>query len=77
MQIEYINSAHNFLPKVKQLGKKNAPTLGFMPEGGFDDHAKKGCIIIAHNDDELCGYLMYRHSGQLIREYPFLMFTLR
>ena len=60
MQIEYINSAHNFLPKVKQLGKKNAPTLGFMPEGGFDDHAKKGCIIIAHNDDELCGYLMYR-----------------
>ncbi len=60
MQIEYINCAHKFLPKVKLLGKKNATTLGFMPEGGFDDHAKKGCIIIAHEDNELYGYLMYR-----------------
>ncbi len=60
MQIEHINSAYKFLPKVKLLGKKNAATLGFMPEGGFDDHANKNCIIIAHKDEELCGYLMYR-----------------
>ncbi len=31
-----------------------------MPEGGFDDHARKKCIIIAYDDSGLCGYLMYR-----------------
>lgn len=42
------------------LGKKHSATLGFIPDGGFEDHAKKECIIIAHNDSELCGYLMFR-----------------
>ncbi|MFR9510763.1 MAG: hypothetical protein SNG69_03455 [Rikenellaceae bacterium] len=60
MQIEYIDNNHKFFSDVKQLGRKNAATLGFMPEGGFDDHARKRCIIIAYDDSGLCGYLMYR-----------------
>lgn len=60
MQFEYINQYHRFFQDVATLGKKHSSTLGFMPEGGFLDHAEKKCIIIAHNDTELAGYLMFR-----------------
>ncbi len=60
MQTEYINQQHRFFPDVMSLGKKHSSTLGFMPEGGFIEHAGKRCIIIAHNDNELAGYLMFR-----------------
>ena len=60
MTIGVINSDSFFFQDVKVLGKKNAPTLGFMPEGGFEDHASKKWIIIAHENNILCGYLMFR-----------------
>ncbi len=60
MQIQFINQSNKFFQDVISLGKKHSATLGFMPDGGFEDHAKKECIIIAHNDSELCGYLMFR-----------------
>lgn len=62
MTIEFINTNHKFFPNVKQLGKNNSSTLGFMPEGGFVDHANKKCIVIAHDADQFAGYLMYRES---------------
>lgn len=60
IQIEYINQHHHFFQDVISLGKKHSSTLGFMPEGGFIEHAMKKCIIIAHNNSELIGYLMFR-----------------
>lgn len=60
MQLQFINQSNQFFKDVVSLGKKHSATLGFMPDGGFEDHAKKECIIIAHDDSELCGYLMYR-----------------
>lgn len=60
MIIEFINSNSPFLSKVKQLGKKYASTLGFMPDGGYQSHAEKEGIIIAREDDILMGYLMFR-----------------
>ena len=60
MNIEYINQTNKFFTDVISLGKKNSATLGFMPDGGFEDHARKNCIIIAHNESELGGYLMFR-----------------
>ena len=67
MQIEFINSKNRFFPDVMALGKKNSATLGFMPDGGFEDHANKNAIIIAHNDAELCGYLMFREVPRYSR----------
>jgi GNAT superfamily N-acetyltransferase len=64
MVIEFINENHPLLPKVKQLGRKCAATLGFMPEGGFDDHAARRNIIIASEGDELLGYLMFREVSR-------------
>lgn len=60
MTIEFIDNTNRFFQDVKTLGKKNSATLGFMPEGGFEDHARNKCIIIAHDGKGLAGYLMYR-----------------
>jgi predicted nucleic acid-binding protein/GNAT superfamily N-acetyltransferase len=60
VQIEYIDQSHRFFKDVISLGSKYSSTLGFMPKGGFIEHAHKKCIIIAHNDSELIGYLMFR-----------------
>lgn len=59
MTIESINHS-KFLNDVKNMGRKYSATLGFMPDGGFDDYAKKNCILIAVDNDTLIGYLMYR-----------------
>lgn len=67
MKIEFINSHHILFPQVKQLGKKYASTLGFMPIGGFDDYAVDNCIITASDDSTLKGYLMYREVKRFSR----------
>lgn len=60
MTIEFIDNRNSFFSDVKTLGRKNSATLGFMPDGGFEDHAKNKCIIVAHDGKILAGYLMFR-----------------
>jgi predicted nucleic acid-binding protein/GNAT superfamily N-acetyltransferase len=60
MIIEYIDQHSKYLKDVIDLGSKSSNTLGFMPVGGFIDHAKKRWILIAHEDDKLLGYLLFR-----------------
>ena len=67
MTIEFIDNKNRFFEDVKILGRKNSATLGFMPEGGFDDHAKNKCIIIAHDGETLAGYLMFRVVSRFSR----------
>lgn len=67
MNIEFINQSSKFFHNVIELGKKNSLTLGFMPDGGFEDHANKNAIIIAHNDMDLYGYLMFREVPRYSR----------
>ncbi len=67
MQVCFINKTNRFFPDVVALGKKNSATLGFMPDGGFEDHANKHCIIIAYNESDLLGYLMYREVRRFSR----------
>jgi len=45
MPIEFIDNRNSFFEDVKALGRKNSATLGFMPEGGFEDHARNRIII--------------------------------
>lgn len=60
MKIQFIDQNSKYLKEVIDLGSKNSTTLGFMPVGGFIDHAKKKWILIAQKDDELLGYLLFR-----------------
>ena len=67
VHVEYINQTHRLFNDVMSLGKAHSSTLGFMPEGGFIEHAKKQCVIVAHNDSGLIGYLMFRIVKQSSR----------
>lgn len=60
MHTDFIDNTNPLYLDVVALGKKHSKFLGFMPDGGFKDHAQKNCIIIAHKDHELYGYLMFR-----------------
>lgn len=54
------------LQLVKELGRANKQTLGFFPDGAFDEHAAKGLIIVALAADErLAGYSIYRITRSL------------
>lgn len=67
MNLEFIDNHHVLYPSVKLLGRKYAATLGFMPEGGFDDYAHDNCIIAASENGALMGYLMFRQTHRLSR----------
>jgi len=64
MEIVPISNDSPYLSEVKALGKQNSGTLGFLPEGAFDEYANRKTILVALNDDVLCGYLLYRISRQ-------------
>jgi predicted GNAT family acetyltransferase len=67
MSIEVIGLKSPHLPTVKALGKANAATLGFLPEGAFNDYAAKRTIIGAIDSTGKCvGYLLYRATGNQV-----------
>lgn len=61
MRIKVVDFNSSHLVAIKKLGKENASTLGFLPEGAFDERAKAKQILVALNDNDQCiGYLLYR-----------------
>lgn len=63
MQIVTVGLHSQLLESVKRLGRENAATLGFFPEGAFDEHASKGRIIACTTETgEFAGYLLFRDS---------------
>lgn len=67
MKVEFIDQTNKLLPDVILLGSKNSNTLGFLPEGAFHDHAKRHWIIIAEENNQLLGYLLFRLSSKTSR----------
>lgn len=49
-----------FISEIVELGTKNSKTLGHFPRGAFIDHAEKKLILIATENENLCGYLLFR-----------------
>ncbi|MGV3597977.1 MAG: GNAT family N-acetyltransferase [Bacteroidota bacterium] len=47
---------------VIDLSDKNKSTLGLIPRQGFVEQAKKRQILIAHCEEELCGYILFREN---------------
>lgn len=60
MEIKVISQTDIVLGKVMALGKRNAKTLGLFPEGAFIEHARKGWILAALEDDVVLGYVLFR-----------------
>jgi predicted nucleic acid-binding protein/GNAT superfamily N-acetyltransferase len=61
MQIDRIDEQSEYLSQVIELWRRNSRTLGFFPEGAFEDHARRRCILIAcDGQGHLLGYLLFR-----------------
>ena len=64
MNVENLKGLPRQLDEVKKLWRANAATLGFFPEGAFEEYASKGCIFVASDHTGLlAGYLLFRRSG--------------
>ncbi len=67
MTVKTIDHRSLHLPAVKALWSANRATLGFFPEGAFDDYAaRKQILIILGTDGNCIGYLLYRISRMRI-----------
>lgn len=63
MRIEIVNQYSPHLQAVKMLGRADAQTLGFFPEGAFKDYAARRRILVALDAADQClGYLLYRET---------------
>lgn len=60
LQIERVRFPSPQLERILGLHRLNSRTLGFLPVGAFEEHARLGQIIAALEGDELLGYLLYR-----------------
>lgn len=57
----------SLLPKLISLWRINSATLGYFPEGAFEDHLYRKQILVAINQQhDLLGYLLYRISDSKI-----------
>jgi hypothetical protein len=68
MKVELIDHRSPHLGTVKALGKANAVTLGFLPEGAFEEYASRRNVIVAINPEGKCvGYCLFRVSSHQAR----------
>lgn len=63
-RIESVGAASPLLRDVKELGRAHRSTLGFFPNGAFDDHAERRWIVAAVEvaTGRCVGYILYRCS---------------
>lgn len=63
MRIEIVDQYSPHLQAIKALGRADAQTLGFFPEGAFTDYAARRRILVALSPSGQClGYLLYRET---------------
>ena len=62
--VSTIASRPEQLDDVRTLGRLHRATLGFFPDGAFDDAAKRGHILVATDGRGLLGYLLYRVTAR-------------
>ncbi len=61
LKIEHVGLKSPYLQQVKNLGKRHSRTLGFFPEGAFEEHARKGNVLAAIDEEgEFAGYVLFR-----------------
>ncbi len=66
-QVVEVVDSPTLMECVLELHRAHRKTLGFIPAGGFDDHAKKRQLLVAVRGEACVGYLMYRESRRLRR----------
>lgn len=59
MEITEVTPASTVFQDVLLLGKANRRYLGFLPDAGFADRARKGTLLVARAGDTTLGYILY------------------
>ena len=67
MEFRFISHTDPLFEKVIELGKKNSSTLGLMPKDAFLDQSRKKCLIVAHENNVLAGYCLFRETPSKMR----------
>lgn len=62
-----VEPGSELLGEVMSLGRANAKTLGYFPDGAFEDYASRGQVLACAEDGCLAGYLVFRTSEVTIR----------
>ena len=57
-----VEPGSELLREVMSLGRANAKTLGYFPDGAFEDHASRSHVLACVEDGRLAGYLVFRTS---------------
>lgn len=60
ISVERLTLQSPHLEQMLALHRANSKTLGLFPVGAFDEHAKLRQILVALEDDNLLGYLLFR-----------------
>jgi ribosomal protein S18 acetylase RimI-like enzyme/predicted nucleic acid-binding protein len=60
MAVVAIDNSSPHLDAVKKLWRVHSDTLGFLPDGAFNDYAKEGHVLVALAGSDCVGYLLYR-----------------
>lgn len=61
VRVVEVEPGTELLTAVQDLWRGHSDTLGYMPEGGFEDHARNKWILAAVTDSgDLMGYVLYR-----------------
>jgi GNAT superfamily N-acetyltransferase len=64
MKIDAVAPGSASFRAVIKLWRTESAHLGFMPEGGFEDAARSGCLVAAEDDDgSVAGYSMFRRTA--------------
>lgn len=58
--VQCISQDSEHLKVVKQLWREHSDTLGYLPDGAFDDYARARHILVATKDNACAGYVLYR-----------------
>lgn len=53
------NNSDQFLKQVIELSDRNSGTLGFFPQGAFEQKANDEMIVVAVENDKVVGYLLF------------------
>ncbi|WP_419167125.1 GNAT family N-acetyltransferase [Candidatus Palauibacter sp.] len=61
-EIVPVEPGSELLGEVMSLGRVNAKTLGYFPDGAFEDYASRGQVLACVEDGRLAGYLVFRTS---------------
>lgn len=60
MTVLAIDHTSDHFETVKKLWRANSVTLGFLPDGAFEDYARRKRILVAVDAGYCVGYLLYR-----------------